>query len=80
MLRVPGWGHAVGDLLQYSTRWCCILEITLPRGSLYVGCRLKDVANTQRLLLRNAPALYKASVDFPFCPFIAQESIQSMNS
>lgn len=37
VLRVPGWGHAVGDLLQYSTRWCCILEITLPRGSLYVG-------------------------------------------
>lgn len=27
---VPRWGHAVGDLLQYSTRWCCILEITLP--------------------------------------------------
>lgn len=79
VLWVPRWGHAVGDLLQYSTRWCCILEITLPRGSLYVGCRLKDVANTHRLLLRNVAALFKESMDFPFCLFIAQELIQTMN-
>lgn len=79
MLRVSRWGHRVGDLQQCSTRWCCILEITLPPGSLSVGCRLKDVANTHRLLLSNAAALLKESMDFPFCLFIAQELIQTMN-
>lgn len=37
------------------------------------------MANTHRLLLRKAAALYEESMDFPFCLFIAQELIQTMN-
>lgn len=39
---------ACREVLQCSTRWCCILEITLPCGSLYIVRGQKDVANTHR--------------------------------
>lgn len=72
-------GHGVGDLLQYSTRWCCILEIT---ASWVPSCWMQAQRcgkHTQAPFEKRCCALFKESMDFPFCLFIAQELIETMN-
>lgn len=44
---------ACNEVLQCSTRWCCILEISLPCGSFYIGWGLRCGKHTQILLLRH---------------------------